>query len=240
MSHPFVLFGPAHLWAVALAFAVPLVLAAAVRLSSNAKLADIVRWLFAGLLIATYILWYLLLAERGWLRLGNILPMHLCDWAAIAAIITLLRPNQYTYEVAYFWALAGTLQATLTPELAYDFPDLRFVVFFAFHGGVIASVLYMTLGLGMRPVPASIRRVVGWTFVYAVAAGIVDWAFDLNFGYLRAKPYEPSLLDAMAPWPWYIGELALLAALSILIYYAPFFIADRLRGRKQIPVPEKS
>ena len=153
MDPHFVLFGTAHKIAIALAFVVPLALALVVRMSKSAVLVNAVRWLFAAELIATYILWYWLLIARGWAGAGNILPMHLCDWAAIACVVSLIRPNQRTYELAYFWALSATLQATLTPELALGWPDLRFVVFFAFHCGVIAAVLYMTLGMRMRPYP---------------------------------------------------------------------------------------
>ncbi len=229
MGNPFVFFGPAHQAALVLAFALPVVLAAAVRLSGDSALANIVRWAFAVELIATYALWYWLLFARGWFGIGSALPMHLCDWAAIAAIVTLLWPNQKSYELAYFWALTGTLQATLTPQLALGWPDLRFVVFFGFHCGVIAAVLYMTLGMRMRPWPASIPRVIAWTLVYGVAAGMVDWLFDANFGFLRAKSTDPSVLDLLSPWPWYIAELVPIGLVLILILYTPFFLADRIR-----------
>jgi len=231
MPTHFVPFGPGHEGALALTFAVPLVLAGLVRVSGSARLARIVGLFFAAFLIATYILWYWLLIERGWVRVGNILPMHLCDWAAIACLITLLRPNQKSYELAYFWALTGTLQAVLTPELAYDFPDLRFIVFFAFHGGTIAAALYLTLGMRMRPVWASIRRVIAWTLVYGAVAGAVDWVFGVNFGFLRAKPVDPSALDYLSPWPWYIAELVPIGIVLMLVFYAPFAAADRLRGK---------
>ena len=232
METHFVLFGTAHLTAIALAFAVPLVLALAVRLSGSAGLRDIVRWVFAAELIATYALWYWLLYERGWMAVGNMLPMHLCDWAAIVCIVSLLRPNQRTYELAYFWALTGTVQATLTPELAMGWPDWRFVVFFAFHCGVIAAVLYMTLGMKMRPYPKSIPRVVGWTLLYGVAAGLVDWIFGVNFGFLAAKSRNGSVLDLLSPWPWYIAELVPIALVLILILYSPFFAADQVSRRR--------
>jgi len=232
MENHFVLFGTAHWTAIALAFAVPLALAAAVRISRNAVLRDAVRWAFAAELIATYALWYWLLYDRGWMAVGNVLPMHLCDWAAIVCIATLIRPNQRTYELAYFWALTGTLQATLTPELALGWPDWRFVVFFGFHCGVIAAVLYMTLGLRMRPTPASIPRVVGWTVFYGAAAGLADWIFGANFGFLAAKSKNGSVLDLLSPWPWYIAELVPIALVLILILYLPFFAADQVSRRR--------
>jgi len=228
MDPHFVLFGTAHLSAIALAFAVPVVLAILVRFSGSAALLSAVRWAFAAELIAMYLLWFWLLYAGV---VGNLLPMHLCDWAAVAAIVTLLKPNQKSYELAYFWTLSGTLQATLTPELGYDFPDLRFIIFFGFHCGVIAAVLFMTLGMRMRPVAASIPRVVGWTVLYGVAAGTVDWLTGANYGFLRAKPTNHSVLDLLSPWPWYIAELVPIALVFILILYSPFFIADRLRRR---------
>ncbi len=231
MSDRFVLFGPAHLVAIAMAFAVPLALSVATVLSRGPTFERQVRAVFAALLIGTWVLWYWLLYERGWLAPGNILPMQLCDWAGIVTIVTLIRPNQRTYELAYFWALGGTLQALLTPDLQYGFPDMRFDIFFLFHSGVIAAVLYLTFGSRFRPWPSSIPRVALWSLVYLVCALTVNWMFKTNFGYLSAKPPGPSLLDVLAPWPWYIGELAVLALLSILIYYAPFFVADRMRAR---------
>jgi len=235
MDYPFVFFGTAHVAAIALAFVVPVVLAAAVRLSGSMALANALRWAIALELVATYALWYWLLYERGWFGIASALPMHLCDWAAIAAIVTLIVPNQSGYELAYFWALTGTLQAMLTPQLSLGWPDLRFVVFFGFHCGVIAAVLYMTLGLKMRPFPASIPRVAAWTLFYGAAAATVDWLFDVNFGFLRAKSTNPSVLDLLSPWPWYIAELVPIGFVLILILYAPFFIADRFRQSRSLP-----
>ena len=226
MSHPFVLFGRDHLTVLALTFAVPLVLAVLTRRSRHAV--RVMQWSFAAWLIGAWIFWFWMIFHLGWESPQTLLPMHLCDWATITAIVTLIRPNQKTYELAYFWCLCGTLLAMVTPDLAYGYPDDRFIIFFAFHGGVIAATLYLTFAAGMRPYPSSIPRVIAWTFFYAAAAATVDWVFKVNFGYLRAKPATATILDALAPWPWYIGELMALAFVLILICYAPFFIRDRL------------
>ncbi len=238
MNDKFVLFGTAHLCAIALAFLVPLVLAMATAMSRNGAFERFVRLAFAALLIGTWIVWFGLLYRRQWFAPGNILPMNLCDWAAILTIVTLLKPGQRTYELAYFWALGGTLQALLTPDLRYGFPDMRFDVFFLFHSGIIAAVLYLTFGSRMRPWPSSIPRVLLWSLVYLGCAVAVNAVFKTNFGYLGAKPPGPSLFDAMAPWPWYIAELALLGGVSVLLYYAPFYFVDRLRRGSPDEPPE--
>ncbi len=229
MAASFARFGSAHLCVIALTFVTPLLLAALVRWGDCPVAARIVSSLFVALLVGGKILMLVLLARDGELTIANAAPLYLCDWAAILAVITLIYPNQFTYELCYFWALAGTLQALLTPDLSYGFPDPRFISFFALHGGVIASVVYMTLGLKMRPVPMSIVRALASSTFYLAVAMATNAMFRTNFGYLRAKPAHPSLLDYMAPWPFYIAELALLAVLSCLVCYAPFFIMDRLR-----------
>jgi hypothetical integral membrane protein (TIGR02206 family) len=231
MGDRFVLFGTAHLCAITLAFLVPLALTLATLASHNPHFERGVRRAFAVLLIGTWIVWFWLLYERHWFAPGNILPMNLCDWAAIATVVTLVRPNQRSYELAYFWALGGTLQALMTPDLQYGFPDLRFDVFFLFHTGIIAAVLYLTFGSHFRPLPSSLPRVALWSLAYLVAALAANAVLKTKLGFLSAKPPVPSLLDLLAPWPWYIGELAVLGALSILLYYAPFYFADRLKRR---------
>jgi hypothetical integral membrane protein (TIGR02206 family) len=223
--NPFVRFGPMHLGILAVTVGLPVALAAVTHSRRNNRVAKIICGSFFSFLIAARILWLVLLKE---LTLETMLPMHLCDWAAIAIMITLVYPNQRTFELSYFWILGGTLQALLTPDLANGFPDPQFIIFFALHGGVLAALLYLVLGRRMRPVPMSIMRALAWSLLYLVLAMTLNARLGTNFGYLSGKPTQPSLLDLMSPWPYYIPELALIAFISSLIYYAPFFLLDRL------------
>jgi hypothetical integral membrane protein (TIGR02206 family) len=236
MIDSFVRFGPAHISAIALTIAIPLLLSAIVRLDHTGATARIVSALFAATLIVNKIISLVLLSRDGELTIESVLPMYLCDWAAIAAVITLVWPNQRTYELCYFWGLGGTLQALLTPDLRDGFPHPQFISFFVQHGGVIAAVVYVTLTMGMRPVPMSIVRVLGWSAVYFVAALSVNLMLSTNFGYLRAKPEQPSLMDYMAPWPYYLAQLVVLAIIFCLVCYLPFFVIDRLRSQAKRPV----
>ncbi|HEY3779268.1 MAG TPA: TIGR02206 family membrane protein [Rhizomicrobium sp.] len=236
MGKPFVPFGPDHLAAIALAFVVPVALGLVARAGASRRVARALALALAAELVATWILWYWLIWSRGWISASTILPMQLCDWAAIAGIVALIRPTQQSYELTYFWALSGTLQALLTPDLYYGFPDIRFVVFFAFHDGAIAAALYLMVACGWRPVPASLPRVIAWSLFYFVAALAVNALFHTNFGYLSAKPLKPSLLDLMGPWPVYDFELLGLGILFLILLYAPFFVADRIRQARPAPV----
>ncbi|HSZ74837.1 MAG TPA: TIGR02206 family membrane protein [Rhizomicrobium sp.] len=239
MLHPFVLFGPSHLAVIAFAIAVPLLLSVPAR--KYETFARVVRWVFAALIIGAWIAWYVLFASRGWLGASNEWPMNLCDWAAIATIIALVTQNRRAYELSYFWGLCGTAEALVTPDVNFDFPDAQFIVFFLGHAAIIASVLFLTFGVRMRPGLKSIPRVALWSLVYLAAAAFVDWKLGTNYGFLRGKPHQATLLAVLSPWPWYIAELVPIGILSALVCYAPFFVADNFREmvlKRDAPIPK--
>jgi hypothetical integral membrane protein (TIGR02206 family) len=226
MRPPFVLFGEAHLAMLALAFLAPLLLWQAAR--RNPRLDRPIRLALAALLAGGWIAWLVVFAARGWLTRDIALPLNLCDWAALALIVGLISRNQFAYELGYFWGLGGSLQGLITPAIAYGFPDPQFIFFFINHGGNIAALLYLTF-MGMRPYPVSLVRVAAATIFYVLVAGLADYLLGENYGFLAAKPGTASLLDFLAPWPWYIPELVGIGLLSLLIYYAPFALLNRLR-----------
>ena len=225
---PFVLFGAAHLAMLALALLVPIVLALAARRSPT--LDRPLRLALAAILAGGWLCWYALFMARGWLTWDNGLPLNLCDWAAVALITALLTRQPFAYALGYFWGLGGTLQGLITPDIAYGFPDPQFIFFAINHAGIIAALLYLTF-TGMRPRPASLPRVVAATLGYALVAGAADFALGTNYGFLRAKPANASLIDFLSPWPWYIPELVGIGILSLLVYYAPFWVRDGWRRR---------
>jgi hypothetical integral membrane protein (TIGR02206 family) len=228
MLRPFVFMGASHVTAIALAFATPLALATVSRTRKSIHLQNAIRWTLAVVVAVNWVAWMLLLYAKGWLNIGNEIPLNLCDWATVATFIALVRPTQKSFELSYFWGLCGTLQALLTPDCVYDFPDAQFTLFFVYHGGIIASVLYLTLGLKMRPVPMSFPRVIAWTLFYGAVAGAADAILGTDYGFLRSKPDHLTLLSYLSPWPYYLPELVLVAIVFMGICYLPFFVADML------------
>ena len=228
MQQPFVLFGKQHLIVMALTFAVPLGLVAVNR-GTAGRTDRAIRFFFLALLLGTWIAWFVLFTARGWLGLGNMLPMNLCDWATIALMVALVRPNQIAFELAYFWALGGTLQGLITPDVNFSFPEPQFIVFLLGHGAIIAGVLYLIFASKMRPYPISIVRVAGWTFAYAFTAGLIDWLFGVNYGFLREKPNHATAFDLLPAWPYYIPVTILLGLIAMLVLYLPWFVLDRSR-----------
>jgi hypothetical integral membrane protein (TIGR02206 family) len=217
-------FGPSHIAAMAAMLAVSVVLIVLSRARRSEAFDKRLRRTLAFLLIADWAAYLAFFYAKGWLALGNVLPLNLCDWATVAVAVALLKPGRTAYELSYFWALAGTLLASVTPDLRYDFPDWRFLFFFFYHAIIITSVLYLTFGLRLKPEKGAVGRVAAWTLLYIAVAGAADWLLGTNYGFLRAKPQVATLFDRMPPWPWYIAESFLIGLAAMVLLYAPFYL----------------
>jgi hypothetical integral membrane protein (TIGR02206 family) len=229
------LFGPSHVSVLLLTVLITVLFCGLARSRPKGPIPSFLAWILGGILVLSKLTTLYYAYSHNSLTWQNGLPMHLCDWACFTALIAFATRNQTAYELTYFWGLAGTLQAVLTPDLNFDFPDLRFITFFVSHCGIIVALVYLTLGLGFRPTGKSIIKVALWGQFYLATTGLVDWLFVANYGYLRAKPINPSLLDYFGPWPWYILTLEILAVVFYSFWYLPFVICDALQKKKSLP-----
>lgn len=183
----------------------------------NAVRLGLAAFLTIGLLIA--LIDSLPLRGLDWI---DILPLHFCDFAVLVAIVALATKRQAVCEILYFWGLSGTVIAMLTPDVDRGFPDARCASFFALHGVVAISAAVVAFGMGVRPGPGANWRVFWFTNAYAAVIAVIDWTAGENFLYLRAKPSQPSILDVMGPWPWYILAADALAWLIFRALMIPF------------------
>ena len=160
------------------------------------------------------------------------LPIHICGAAVFLTAWTLWKRSQYVYEIAYFWGLAGTLQAVLTPNLTEGFPTYRFFQFFLAHGGIVVGVVFATWGLKMRPARGAVLRVFVITNLYTALVAGANWALGANYMFLCAPPLGESPFFFL-PWPWYILFLEFVALGLALLLCLPFALGDRLRHGEQ-------
>jgi hypothetical integral membrane protein (TIGR02206 family) len=155
------------------------------------------------------------------------LPMQMCDWGIVVVIVAMWTGHQRWFEVAYFWGIGGTLQAVLTPNLRFGFPDWRFISFFTSHCGIIVGVVFLMLTRHYRPYPMSIVRVWLWSEFYFVVTLAVDKLTGFNYGFLLHKPEAFSILSFLSDsWPLYLLQLHSVALLFFLVLYAPFAVFD--------------
>lgn len=162
-------------------------------------------------------------ATSGTWSVQTSLPLALCDVALVVAAIACWNPSwQLGVELTYFWGLAATLQAVLTPDLHVGFPSVEFVQFVVGHLGIVLAALYLVVGLRIAPRPGAAVRVFVITVAYAAAIGVFNWLTGSNYMYLAAPPENPSLISLLGPWPWYILSAAGVAIVLFAILDAPF------------------
>ena len=183
-------------------------------------------WLrvLAAVLVVDELSWWvwLLAGKQPGTTVSQSLPLQLCDVAILIAACALWTRGRLLVEWTYFWALAGTSQALLTPDLPAHFPDYPYFQYYIAHGGVVAAALILVVGLRLGPRPWAVARVFAITLAYTAVVALVDMALDANYMYLRSKPPSPTLLDAFGPWPLYILVAAGLAAVFFAVLDAPF------------------
>jgi hypothetical integral membrane protein (TIGR02206 family) len=226
-------FGLAHLMVIALTVALPFIMAAFVRKSRWPLSERTVGQLLAGMLLVNYLGYEIYLAATVGLEWKKVLPVQLCDWAMIAIVVALLTGRNRWLEVAYFWGIGGTLQAIITPDLRFAFPDIRFLTFFVAHCGIVVAIAFMMIVKRFRPHWFSIVRVFAWTEFYFVLTITVDLITGENYGYLLHPPASASLLDALSDnHILYIVEMHLLALGFYLVLYLPFALYDLASNRR--------
>jgi hypothetical integral membrane protein (TIGR02206 family) len=138
-------------------------------------------------------------------------------------VLALVAVPARVSTVAYFWGLAG-LFPLLTPALVQPFPGFWWFSFFTGHAATVLGAVW--LGASGRVAPT--LRTVGWmwllTNLYAAVAAALNLATGANYGFLARKPPQPTLLDRLGPWPWYIGAMEAIALASFLLFALPFLM----------------
>jgi len=226
----FYVFGCAHLTVISLTVGLPFLLALIVHLMKSRFLERTICFAISALLLINYVAYLIVARNFGVTQWYKALPMQLCDWAMIVIIVALWTGNRRWLEVAYFWGIGGTLQAILTPNLRFGFPDLRFISFFVAHSGIIIGIVFLMLIYGFRPRAIGVLRTFAWTEIYFVVAFSIDLLTGENYGFLLHRPEAGSLLNFLSDFrPLYLVQFHGLAFLFFCVLYAPFAIVDLAR-----------
>jgi hypothetical integral membrane protein (TIGR02206 family) len=232
MEHSFQPYGLPHLAVIFLTIVLPFALAAIVRRTRSSRVEHGIIALLSAVLLLNYVIYLVFIRSHGVVDWREMLPLQMCDWGMVVVIVAMWSGNQRWFEVAYFWGIGGTLQAVLTPNLRFGFPDWRFVSFFTSHCGIIIGVVFLMLTRRYRPYPMSIVRVFLWSEFYFVITLIADELTGFNYGFLRHKPEAFSILSFLSDSrPLYLLEMHGVALLFFLGLYAPFAIADLVRKK---------
>ncbi len=215
---------------IAFTFLAPALLWLLSRKVQSAKMARSISEMFAAILVVAVALnlW------RHWqddlFAPKYVLPMQLCDWAAVATLVALLSRRAMAFELAYFWGVAGTMQALFTPAANLG-NDLFSWCFYIIHSVIPASVFWLIFEFRMSPRPGAMWKVLVWSEVYLVCAIAANSATGANFGFLAHRPEQKTLLDFLPDPHWlYILCINSVGVLFFLLLDLPWVVRRRFRS----------
>ena len=222
-SSEFEFFGFAHVAAMVVILAVPIVLTLVVRWLDSERATQAICYGFAGVIAVNEVLnWSHRIATVGVHEfVREYMPLHVCGITVFAVVVTLIFRRQTAYEITYFWGLVGATNAVVTPQLEFGYPQYRFFQYFIAHGGIVAAALFATWGLGMRPTGRSVLRVFVLLNVLAIVLVGVNLMLGSNYMFLCQPPDTQSPFFFL-PWPWYLLFLDGVALVLFYVLFIPF------------------
>jgi hypothetical integral membrane protein (TIGR02206 family) len=220
-NQDFVLFGRQHLLMILLTAALCVVLPVLAKRTLNRRQQI---WVARGmsLILSVWVILYIVIR----IGLGDFdrtidVPLDICNLVALFLPFVMWNPSQKVHEVLYFWILAGTFQAVLTPYLFNGFPNFTFIKYWIVHGGLVVYAVYVTVVLDLRPRARGIWKAFLYLQLYAAVVLGLNLLLGSNYVYVLGKPPTASALDYFGPWPWYLLVVEGMAFALFALVYLP-------------------
>lgn len=219
---PFELFGPAHLWFLAVFAGIGWsVLRAGARGPDEER--RFLRRLLVALLLINELSWHAWALWYGHWTLDTMLPLHACSFMVWWTAWALWFDRRWMHAPIYFMGIAGAMQALITPDAGvYGFPHYRFFQTMIAHGLLVLGGIWVARIDGFRPTLRNLIGMLGALNVYALVVYFANLAVGSNYLYVNGKPEVPSLIDYMPAWPWYIPILEVLALVFFVLLWLPY------------------
>ena len=220
-NQDFILFGNQHLLVMGLMVISCIVFPVFAKRYLNPKQQ---LWLLRGMAVIIALwaaLYVVILAWLGDFNYKTDLPLDICNITAISLPFLMWNPKYKFHEVLYFWILAGTLQAIITPHLFNGFPNFIFFKYWFVHAGLVVFAVYATVVFDLRPTSKSIWRAFLALQGYVIFILVVNLLLGSNYVYVLSKPPTASLLDYLGPWPWYLLVCEILCLVLFFLAFLP-------------------
>lgn len=152
------------------------------------------------------------------------LPLHLCDLAWFAAMISLWQGDpreRLVHALVVYWGLGLSAWAFFTPALEDGPAKLRFWLFWLVHWQILVASLLAVFAFDVRPSWANFRRTTLVTFVAFLIATAVNVRLNSNY-FFSGRHDTSSPVALLGDWPFRLVWLVLIVVavfvlLTILI-----------------------
>lgn len=220
-ANPFVIFGGAHLFSLAVLAALGHAAIHLGRSGSEGTRRRIKRGMVA-LLLVTFVeghFWHVL---HGLWVVEERLPLHMCGAMVWVSIYGLWTDRPWTRPLMYYLGIAGAIQGVLQPDSPYGLPHVRFVSTMLTHTTLVVAGLWVVLVEKYAPSLRSTWRTFALVHVYAAVIFVFNLLVGSNYLYIVEKPESASLMDIFPEWPWYLLILEGLLLVIVAGMYLPF------------------
>lgn len=155
------------------------------------------------------------------------LPLFLCRLLPFFTPLMMWKRHQPSFGILYFWVLAGTSNALITPDLAYGLPNYDAMTYWVMHFGLVITIFYGVFVYKIRPYARDFKRAIIAGVLYIVVTHLINMGLNANYAFTMRKPPQGSIMDVMGPWPIYLFTVFLLGLVLFCVAYFPFYIKDR-------------
>ena len=130
------------------------------------------------------------------------LPLHLCDLTVLIAAAALATDVRALRALLYFWALALSTQAFVTPIVRVGCAHADYWFFWIYHAQLVGAAVYEVAVRGFRPTRRDFVTASLGLVAYGALVLPLDLAFGWNYGFLGPGELPETALDVLPPWPW--------------------------------------
>lgn len=167
------------------------------------------------------------------------LPLEFCDVACVVACLMFLKGPRQTHSLTYFWGVAFTLQAFLTPTLKLGPVHPGFWIFWITHAIILGGAFYSVFVDRFRPQRQDFLFAAGTATAWMIFLVAFDVLTGSNYGFVgNAMPGTKTLIDILGPWParlvWmYIIGISLLTFLWLPWHFLAAKSEEALAARSR-------
>ena len=163
------------------------------------------------------------------------ISLHMCGFSLFISCYALYTRNQTAFELAFFWGIAGALQAIITPDpTRFYFGYISTLWSFLSHGLIILNVFWMIFVFDMRCRRYSLLNTVLITNGAIFVVGIINKLIGngANYWFICEKPSgeNPALVGE---WPYYLITFQLAGILFMMLIYLPMWISVKRNLSKE-------
>lgn len=155
------------------------------------------------------------------------LPLHMCGFSIFLSAYAVVTKNQEAFEMAYYWGIAGAIQAILTPDPSrWQMGNVSVFWNYLSHGIIILNVLWLIVAEGMRCRNSSLYAAVMVTCGAAFVVTFLNKWLGANYWFLCNPPGgdSPFLIGS---FPDHLIAFGTFAFLFLLLIHLPMRLANR-------------